>query len=558
MLRIQRPYLSNNAEFSLATGRIVLGLSPFVVLIARMTDLHADQLTLFNDILVFVIVTFSLLVLALSYTQKQVVSHLYFYILGVLALHGLDSYYNLHLFHFAEPVKHSTLVFCFISVWFIRSRPHLIVHLILLLLALLVTYALTPSREPGAEGYLIQFVLVEVMLYILVGTRVYTINRLLSTDLQYRQLIEGLNEGILQTNQDGVIQVVNERFCEMTGYNREVLLEDMRIGTLIAREDKDIFQQKQVERLRGTADRYEIRLIRRDGSLIWVQVSSTPIIGRDGVVTGATSILIDITASKLTMLERDRFQYEMDYLRQELTIKNQEMEQFAQIASVDMKTPLEEISMAAEQQLINHPELPDASRQALVRIIRNCGQMGQMVDALLLYSLSGLKNMTRQLVDLTEVVKDVQDSLQSHIVQHQVMIRHDELPQVMADRVQMFRLFHNMVENAIKHRSANQPVIHIAYSQHTERQEYVFSVEDNGIGIDKSDYDKIFVIFQKGTMESDGAGVGLAICKKIISNHGGRLWLTSSAGKGTIFYFSLPVPGAQPEPDADVVLKKIA
>jgi len=121
-------------------------------------------------------------------------------------------------------------------------------------------------------------------------------------------------------------------------------------------------------------------------------------------------------------------------------------------------------------------------------------------------------------------------------------VTHDKLPTVVADEMQMVQLFQNLIGNAIKFRSHVSPQVHI--SARAEGNEWIFSVHDNGIGIDPQFFDRIFAIFQRlhGREEYPGTGIGLTVSKKIVERHGGRIWLESEPGKGTTFYFTIPVP----------------
>jgi light-regulated signal transduction histidine kinase (bacteriophytochrome) len=126
------------------------------------------------------------------------------------------------------------------------------------------------------------------------------------------------------------------------------------------------------------------------------------------------------------------------------------------------------------------------------------------------------------------------------IEENNARVTHDELPIVMADETQLVQVFQNLIGNAIKFHSEEAPHIHV--SAEKNKKEWIFSVRDNGKGIDPQYHDRIFVIFQRlqGKGEYPGTGIGLAICKRIIERHGGRIWVESEPGKGSTFYFTLP------------------
>jgi chemotaxis family two-component system sensor kinase Cph1 len=136
------------------------------------------------------------------------------------------------------------------------------------------------------------------------------------------------------------------------------------------------------------------------------------------------------------------------------------------------------------------------------------------------------------------------DNLETAIQENQAGITHDPLPTVMADPTQMVQLFQNLVGNAIKYHGAEAPRVHISVVSHPA--EWVFAVRDQGIGIDPQHHERIFVLFQRlhNRSEYPGTGIGLAVCKRIVERHGGRIWVESQRGQGSTFFFTMPVRGA--------------
>jgi chemotaxis family two-component system sensor kinase Cph1 len=167
-------------------------------------------------------------------------------------------------------------------------------------------------------------------------------------------------------------------------------------------------------------------------------------------------------------------------------------------------------------------------------------RMQALIRDLLEYSQVGAKKKKYSLTDSALIVKQAMFNLKSSIEESHAVVRCDNLPVVMADDTQMVRLFQNLIGNAIKFRGSEAPDIHIAAGK--KEHEWLFSVSDNGIGIDPEHAEKIFVIFQRlQKMDTyPGTGIGLAICRKIVEHHGGRIWVESDPGKGATFYFTLP------------------
>ncbi|MFA6056481.1 MAG: ATP-binding protein [Thermodesulfovibrionales bacterium] len=162
-----------------------------------------------------------------------------------------------------------------------------------------------------------------------------------------------------------------------------------------------------------------------------------------------------------------------------------------------------------------------------------------LIKDLLAYSQIGTKGKAFKPTDCSSVIYDVLANLQAAIEENKAEVTYDRLPTVMADATQLGSLFQNLISNAIKFRGNKKPRVHI--SSDLKENEWVFSVQDNGIGIDPKDVERIFVIFQRlhGREEYSGTGIGLAVCKRIVERHGGRIWVESQPGRGSTFYFTL-------------------
>lgn len=172
-------------------------------------------------------------------------------------------------------------------------------------------------------------------------------------------------------------------------------------------------------------------------------------------------------------------------------------------------------------------------------------RMQQLINALLDYSRVSTRGKPFGPTSCEESLNQAIANLQASIKENDAVITHDHLPTVTADATQMLQLFQNLVGNAIKFRSEKKPRVHVGAERNGT--EWIFSVRDNGIGIDPQNFDRIFVIFQRlhGRGEYPGTGIGLAICKKIIEHHKGRIWVESQPGKGATFYFTIPITGGE-------------
>ncbi|MGZ5243082.1 MAG: GAF domain-containing sensor histidine kinase [Bacteroidia bacterium] len=259
--------------------------------------------------------------------------------------------------------------------------------------------------------------------------------------------------------------------------------------------------------------------------------------------------LAALKATRQLKAHKENLEIEIKQRTEELTISNKELtrsnldlEQFAYISSHDLKEPLRMVSMYA--QLFSEKyarKLDEDGKEYLAYLMEGAERMEALINDVLNYSRVGRENNGRQDIALNEVVGNSIKNLQTLIEKNQAEITVGELPVVNAISSQMMQLFQNLIENAIKFRRDENPKININAVK--EDDKWLFSVADNGIGIDPVYEDKIFQLFQRlHTREQyPGTGIGLAICKKIVEQYNGKIWVESKVGEGTTFYFTLPV-----------------
>ena len=226
----------------------------------------------------------------------------------------------------------------------------------------------------------------------------------------------------------------------------------------------------------------------------------------------------------------------------ELERSNDELEKFAYVASHDLQEPLRMI--ASYVQLLSRryqDKLDDEANEFIDYAVNGATRMQQLINDLLAYSRVGTRGKPFDPTNCTNVIKRVIHNLEPAILENKATITTSQLPVVMADELQLEQLFQNLISNAIKFRTREAPQIHISAAQN-QTNEWVFSVQDNGIGIEKEYAERIFVIFQRlHTRDKySGTGIGLAICKKIVERHNGQIWLESQPGQGSTFYFTIP------------------
>jgi light-regulated signal transduction histidine kinase (bacteriophytochrome) len=225
-----------------------------------------------------------------------------------------------------------------------------------------------------------------------------------------------------------------------------------------------------------------------------------------------------------------------------LARSNTELEQFAYVASHDLQEPLRMISSYVQLLSRRYKGQLDADADEFIAYaVDGTLRMQQLINDLLAYSRVGTRGKPPVPTNFEDVFSKAIANLKMAIVESGVVVTHDQLPTALADELQMVQLFQNLIGNAIKFRNKENPQVHV--SARPEGREWIFSIRDNGIGIDPQFHDRIFVLFQRlhGREEYPGTGIGLTVSKKIVERHGGRIWLESELGKGTTFYFSIPM-----------------
>src|SRR5437899_2497054 len=230
---------------------------------------------------------------------------------------------------------------------------------------------------------------------------------------------------------------------------------------------------------------------------------------------------------------------------EELTRSNTELEQFAYVASHDLQEPLRMVASYTQLLAKRYKGRLDSDADEFIAYaVDGAHRMQLLIGDLLAYCRVGTKGEEPRETSSEAALEQALLNLQGAIQESGGVVTHDPLPTVIADGAQLVQLFQNVVGNAIKYRSAELPRVHVSANKNGGN-EWIFSMRDNGLGIDPKYFEKIFVMFQRlhGREEFSGTGIGLAVCKKIAARHGGRMWVESEPGKGSTFYFALPERG---------------
>lgn len=231
---------------------------------------------------------------------------------------------------------------------------------------------------------------------------------------------------------------------------------------------------------------------------------------------------------------------ELKEVNTSLLLSNRELEQFAYVASHDLQEPLRAVNSYTQLLARKYQGNLDAKADKYIGyIVEGSTRMQQLINDLLELSRVGTRCKDLKPTDCEAVLSQVLDNLKVALAENNALITHDPLPTVMGDQTQLIQLFQNLIGNAIKFRGEEPPRVHVSAVQ--QEHEWAFEVCDNGIGMEAEYFERIFMIFQRlnSRKEYPGTGIGLAVCKKIVERHGGRIWVESTLGSGTTFHFTL-------------------
>jgi PAS domain S-box-containing protein len=356
-----------------------------------------------------------------------------------------------------------------------------------------------------------------------------------NSEALYHSLVDTLPLNVLRKNLAGEITFGNRQYCETIKQPME---------SILGKTDFDLFPKALAEKY--VADDRRVAATRQvfedveehrkpDGTMVYMHVLKAPVTDALGKVVGTQVIFWDVT-------EKRRAEEALQQTLADLARSNRDLEQFAYVASHDLQEPLRMIASYTELLAKRYRNKLDQEAQEFIKfVVDGAVRMQMLISDLLVYSRLSTHGTPFAPTDCEEVLREALANLQMAIDESCALVTHDPLPPVMADHMQLVQLFQNFISNAIKFRGPASPEIHISAQQ--QGQEWIMSVRDNGLGIDPKFAERIFVIFQRlhARDKYPGTGIGLAICKKIIERHGGHIWVESEAGRGSTFYFTLPV-----------------
>ncbi|MGE5197199.1 MAG: PAS domain S-box protein [Deltaproteobacteria bacterium] len=337
-------------------------------------------------------------------------------------------------------------------------------------------------------------------------------------------LINSLPGVFYAIDTNGKFLVINRKFPEVMGYSMEDMLK-IKAVDLFSGEERKLIEERIKEVFERGEATAEAHLLSKSGENPLYYFTGIRIV-RDDI-----PILIGMG---INITERKEAE-------EQLKRSNENLEQFAYVASHDLQEPLR--VMASYSQLLEKrykDKLDDDAKDFIGFIVDAANRMQRLITDLLAYSRVGRKDITTTEVDFDEVVNKVIYGMSSIIEASGGEVTHDKLPVLTAHETSIMQVFQNLIANALKFRGEKAPRIHI--SARKDKDEWIFSVADNGLGIDPQYHERIFQIFQRlhSREKYSGTGIGLSICKKIVLSYGGKIWVESEAGKGSIFYFTIP------------------
>jgi PAS domain S-box-containing protein len=356
------------------------------------------------------------------------------------------------------------------------------------------------------------------------------------SEVRYRRLFETAKDGILILDgKTGMIIDVNPFLVEILGFSHQQFM-GKAIWELGFFKDIASNQDKFMELQRQGYVRYKnLPLETADGRRIEVEFVSN-------VYTVDHQMVIQCNIRDIT--DRIRAQDKLKKALLDLERSNQELEQFAYVASHDLQEPLRMV--ASYTQLLEKrykDQLGQDAKDFIRFAAEGASRMQRLINDLLVYSRVGSRGKPPEPTDFHTLLGQAIANLSLVIEENHAVVTSDQLPTVTADVSQMVQLFQNLIGNAIKFRVEESPRIHVSVEE--KGSEWVFSVKDNGIGIDPQFKERIFIVFQRlhSREKYPGTGMGLAICKKIVERHDGKIWVESELGKGSTFYFTMPKGG---------------
>lgn len=345
---------------------------------------------------------------------------------------------------------------------------------------------------------------------------------------KYSSIIANMNLGLVEVDNEDLVQLVNKSFCTLSGYTEKELYGN-KLGQLLHVSDPKIILVHQKNRLKGISDTYEVNVQVKGGQKKHWLISGAPRYNEKGQVIGSIGIHLDIT-------EQYELSEQKEQLLKDLESSNEGLQEYAHIVSHDLKSPLRSISaLVSWLEEDFGDKLGPAGLSQLNLLQDKIASMDQLITGILRYSSIGSEKARFEICPTLELIQQLKATI---YWPEQIALRFNgTMPSIKADKTQLQQLFQNLLSNAISHMDKPKGQIEIGYNDLGDLHE--FSVKDNGIGIPKAYKEKIFEIFETLESGKGSSGIGLSIVKKIVQLHGGTIWVKSEYGAGATFYFTI-------------------
>ena len=343
-----------------------------------------------------------------------------------------------------------------------------------------------------------------------------------------RRLIEDLHNVVYRYRFAPMrgFEYISPAIEDITGYTPEELYANPDLAFKLTHPDDRHLLEAVGKGERAPGIPFSLRWVGKDGAIVWTEQQSIPIYDEGGGLVAVEGIARDITKHKRT----------------EVALSNAELPHLTNVISDGMDEPLHMVARCVNMLERRYKGRLDSNTEKIMGYaVDGVNRMKRLVNDLVAYSSVGSEGRDFAPTNCEAVFDRAIANLREVIEENDAAVSHDPLPIVMADASQLVQLFQSLIGNAIKFRGEDPLGVHVSVEK--KENEWLFSVQDNGIGIDPEHFERIFMIFQRLHREADypGTGIGLSICKKIVEQHGGRIWVDSKPGKGSTFYFTIPM-----------------
>jgi len=368
---------------------------------------------------------------------------------------------------------------------------------------------------------------------------------------KFRLISENSFDWIYFIGEDKTLRFNSPSFEKITGYTLKEAYDNIHLVEDIIHPDdkgKSTSHFMQLETL-NHSEIIEYRILRKNGAVRWIHHQCNAVF-RNNKFYGRIVTNRDVTENKLALEEIKHLNETLDQKVRirttQLEAAYAEMEAFAYSVSHDLKAPLRAIDGFTKIILENKEDVNDENIRLLKLISHNSQNMGKLIEDLLNYAKVEKANISAKPLNILNIIRDIITEMKKEINKKNIAVNINHIPEVKGDKVLFQQIWFNLIENAIKFTSQNVfPEIVIGGSVDTEKKEVIYSIKDNGVGFEMKYVGKLFNLFERlhNSEEFEGTGIGLAIVKKAVNRHGGRVWAESILGEGAVFYFTIPITG---------------